>query len=50
MDYNVTLTKYQNEHHHRGVFDMWTKWAQGPAGLPNSLAGQPGFESAQPEI
>jgi hypothetical protein len=28
MDYKVKLTKCQNEHHHRGVFDMWTKWAK----------------------
>jgi hypothetical protein len=48
MDYKVKLTKCQNEHHHRGVFGTWTKWAQGPAGCPNSLAGWPGFESAQP--
>jgi hypothetical protein len=26
MDYKVTLTKYQNEHHNGGVFDTWTKW------------------------
>jgi hypothetical protein len=25
MDYKVKLTKCQNEHHHMGVFDMWTK-------------------------
>jgi hypothetical protein len=47
MDHKVKLTKCQNEHHHGGVFDTWTKWAQGPAGRPNSLAGRPGFESAQ---
>jgi hypothetical protein len=45
MDYKVKLTKYQNEHHHRGVFDTWTKWTKPQ---PKSLAGQPGFESAQP--
>jgi hypothetical protein len=56
MDYKVKLTKCQNEHHHRGVFDTWTKWAkpqakwaQGPVDWPNSLAGQPRFESARPE-
>jgi hypothetical protein len=55
MDYKVIFTICQNEHHHGGVFDTWTKWAkpqakwaQGPAGRPNSLAGRPGFESAQP--
>jgi hypothetical protein len=54
MDYKVKLTKCQNEHHHGGVLDMWIEWAkpqvkgaQGPAGRPNSLAGQPGFESAR---
>jgi hypothetical protein len=56
MDYKVKLTKCQKEHQHRGVFDMWTKWAkpqakwaQGPAGRPNYLVGRPGFESAQLE-
>jgi hypothetical protein len=52
MDYKMKLTKCQNEHHHGGVFDMWTKpqvkWAQGLAGYPNSLVGRPGFESARP--
>jgi hypothetical protein len=55
MDYKVKLIKCQNEHHHGGVFDTWTKlpkpqakWAQGPAGWPNSLDGRPGFESARP--
>jgi hypothetical protein len=53
MDYKVKLIKCQNEHHHVGVFDTWTKWAksqakwaQGSAGRPNYLAGQPRFESA----
>jgi hypothetical protein len=40
MDYKVKLTKCHNEHHNRGVFHMWAKWAQGPA-------GRPGFESAR---
>jgi hypothetical protein len=51
----VKLTKCQNEHHHGGVFDTWTKWAkpqakwaQGSAGRPNSLADRPGFELARP--
>jgi hypothetical protein len=54
-DDKVKLTKYKNHHHHRGAFDMWIKWARpqaewekGPAGRPNSLAGQPGFEVVQP--
>jgi hypothetical protein len=47
MDYKVKLTKCQNEHHHRGAFDMWTKWAQGPASQPKSLVDRPGFESAR---
>jgi hypothetical protein len=46
MDYKVKLTKCQNNHHHGGVFDTWTKWAQGPADRSNSLAGQLVFESA----
>jgi hypothetical protein len=33
MDYIVKLTKCQNEHHHGGVFDMWTKWAKPQARL-----------------
>jgi hypothetical protein len=52
----VKLTKSQNHHHHRGVFDMWTKWprphaewAQGPPERPNSLAGKSGFEAVRPE-
>jgi hypothetical protein len=55
MDDKVKLTKCQNEHHHGGVFDTWTKWdkpqakwAQGLAGWPNSLVDWPGLESAQP--
>jgi hypothetical protein len=46
MDYKVKLTKCQNEHHHGGVFDTWTKWtkpqakwAQGPAGQGLSRLG-----------
>jgi hypothetical protein len=46
MDYKVKLNKYQNEHHHGGVFDMRTKWAkpqakwaQGPAGSGLSRLG-----------
>jgi hypothetical protein len=31
MDYKVKLTKCQNEHHHRDVFDTCTKWAKPPA-------------------
>jgi hypothetical protein len=45
MDYKMKLTKCQNEQHHRGVFDIMTKWAkprakwaQGPADWPNSMA------------
>jgi hypothetical protein len=56
MDYKVKLTKYQNEHHHGGIFDTWTKWAkpqakwaQGPTGWPNSLGRRLGFESARPK-
>jgi hypothetical protein len=52
----VKLTKYQNHHHHRDVFDMWTKWArpwaewaQGLTGRLNSLASQPAFEAVKPE-
>jgi hypothetical protein len=40
-DDKVKLTRCQNHHNHRGVFDTWTKWvkpqaerAQGPAGRP----------------
>jgi hypothetical protein len=48
MDYKVKLTKCQNEHHHGGVFDMWTKWAKPHAKWPQGLTGRPRFESAQP--
>jgi hypothetical protein len=55
MDYKVKLTKCQNEHHHGGAFDTWTKWAkpqawwaQGSAGRPNSLADRLGFELVWP--
>jgi hypothetical protein len=55
MDYKVASTKCQHEHHYGGVFDTWTKlakpwakWAQGPIGRPNTLADQPGYESARP--
>jgi hypothetical protein len=41
MDYKVKLTKCQNEYHHRGLFDTWTKWA-------NPRPSRPGFELAQP--
>jgi hypothetical protein len=27
-DDKVKLIKYQNHHHHMGVFDTWTKWAR----------------------
>jgi hypothetical protein len=47
MDYKVKLTKYQNEHHHRGVFDKRIGWAK-PQVKWSSLADQPGFESARP--
>jgi hypothetical protein len=53
MDYKVKLTNCQNEHHHGGIFETWTKWAkpqanwaQGPVDRPNSLPGWPGFEMA----
>jgi hypothetical protein len=46
MDYKVKLTKCQNEHHHGGVFDMWTKWAKPQAKWAQEPAGRPGFESA----
>jgi hypothetical protein len=36
MDYKVKLTKYENEHHHGGVFDMWTKWAKSQVSYPGS--------------
>jgi hypothetical protein len=49
MDYKVKLTKCQNDHHHGGAYDMWTKWAQGPAGGPNPLVNRPGFESVRPK-
>jgi hypothetical protein len=56
MDDKVKLPKCQNHHHHRGVFDTWTKWARpqaewakGLAVRPNSLAGRPGFEAVPPE-
>jgi hypothetical protein len=39
MDYKVKLTKCQNEHHHRGVFDTWTKWAK-PSGQVGPGAGR----------
>jgi hypothetical protein len=45
-----------NNHHHRGVFDTWTKrsrpqieWAQGLIDWPNSLVDRPGFEAVRPE-
>jgi hypothetical protein len=51
----VKLTKCQNHHHHGAVFDTWIKWAkpqaeqaQGPAGRPNSLAGQLGLKPVRP--
>jgi hypothetical protein len=51
----VKLTKCQNHHHHRIVFDTWTKWARpqvelakGPANRPNTLADWPGFEVVWP--
>jgi hypothetical protein len=40
MDYKVKFNKCQNEHHRRGVFETWTKWAKpkpsGPRGRPAS--------------
>jgi hypothetical protein len=48
MDYKVKLTKCQNEHHHGGVFDTWTKWAKPQAKWAQGPAGRPGFESVQP--
>jgi hypothetical protein len=47
MDYKVKLTKCQNEHHHRAVFDMWTKWTKPQAKWAQGSAGRPGFELAQ---
>jgi hypothetical protein len=31
MDDKEKLTKYQNHHHHRDIFDMWIKWARSQA-------------------
>jgi hypothetical protein len=44
----VKLTKYQNEQHHGGVFDTWTKWDEPQAKWAQGPASRPGFESAQP--
>jgi hypothetical protein len=56
-DEKVKLTKYQNHHHHGGVFDTWTEWAkpqakraQGMASRPNSLAGRASLMSVQPKL
>jgi hypothetical protein len=48
MDYKVKLTKSQNEHHHMGVFDTWTRWAKPHAMWALGPAGRLGFESARP--
>jgi hypothetical protein len=40
MDYKVKLTKCQNEHHGRGVFDTWTKWAKPQAKWAQGSTGQ----------
>jgi hypothetical protein len=48
MDYKIKLTKYKNEHHHRGVFDTWTKWAKPQAKWAQGSAGRPGLELARP--
>jgi hypothetical protein len=43
----VKLTKCQNEHHHSGVFDTWTKGAKPQAKWAQGSAGRPGFGSTQ---
>jgi hypothetical protein len=40
MNDKVNLTKYQNHHHHRGVFDTCTKWTRPQAKWAYGLAGQ----------
>jgi hypothetical protein len=55
-DDKVKLIKYQNHHHHRGVFDTWIEWVkpqakrtQELAVRPNSLANWPCFMLVWPE-
>jgi hypothetical protein len=44
----VKLTKYQNHHHHGGVFDTWTKWVKPQAQRAQVPASRPCFMSVWP--
>jgi hypothetical protein len=49
MDDDVKLTKCQNHDHHRGVFDMWTKWTRPQDEWAQGPVGWPGFEAVRSE-